>query len=257
MEHDEILEDNWEAKESEWLPYPKNDVLSTAFSYARYAKGMEDLTGFGMKNSLTLLNLANKNFNNLGGENDEAIYTYNDEFMRRFVEQSIKGGRCSALNQYSISNISDEVFNNISKELNVNAKVCEILEKYFEYTKKHRKRIENDYDSHFNDYRDNDEEKRTEQVTKEINKLPIHKKIQKLDVNNDVMMDYDGNSLYHSAIWDENSVYPKIQTGFAFKPYWNDICVEAFNNQTFNQNINESTKLRLKYYNPPNNIFQH
>ena len=109
-------------------------MLSTAFFYARYSKGMEKLTGFGMKNSLPLPSLANKYFNSLRDENDEPIYTYNDEFMRHFVRQSIKGGRCSALNQYYESNISQEVFNIISKELNVNGKdnVCEIINKYFE-----------------------------------------------------------------------------------------------------------------------------
>ena len=63
LEHDEIFEDKWEKKENEWLPYLKNDVLSTAFSYARYSKGMEEITGFGMKNSLTLPVLVNKYFN--------------------------------------------------------------------------------------------------------------------------------------------------------------------------------------------------
>ena len=33
LEHDEIFEDNWEEKENQRLPYLKNDVLSTAFSY--------------------------------------------------------------------------------------------------------------------------------------------------------------------------------------------------------------------------------
>ena len=42
---------------------------------------MGELTGFGMKNSLTLPALANKNFNSLRDENDEPIYTYNHEFM--------------------------------------------------------------------------------------------------------------------------------------------------------------------------------
>ena len=32
IEHNEIHEDKWEEKENECLPYPKNDVLSTAFS---------------------------------------------------------------------------------------------------------------------------------------------------------------------------------------------------------------------------------
>ena len=70
---------------------------------------MKELTAFGTKNSLTLPSLAIEYFNNLKDENDEPIYTYNDEFMRHFVRQSIKGKRCSALNQYYKSNISDEV----------------------------------------------------------------------------------------------------------------------------------------------------
>ena len=92
---------------------------------------MEELTGFGMKNCLTLPSLANKYFNSLRDENDEPIYTYNDEFMKHFVRKSIKGGRCSTLNQYYKSNISKEVFNIISKELNVNDNdnVCEIIDK--------------------------------------------------------------------------------------------------------------------------------
>ena len=183
LEHDEIFEDNWEEKENEWLPYLKNDVLSTAFSYARYSKGMEELTGFGMKNCLTLPSLANKYFNSLRDESDEPIYTYNDEFMRHFVRPSIKGGRCSALNQCYKSNISKEVFNIISKELNIdddnNENVCEIIDIYFEYTNEKRKIIEDEYDSNFKDYRDIDEEERTEHINKELSKLPIHKKLQK------------------------------------------------------------------------------
>ena len=85
MDHDEIYEDTRKDKEHEWLPYLKNDVMSTAFSYARYAKDLEELTGFGMKNSLILPSLAKKHFNSLRDENDEPIYTYNDEYMRYFV----------------------------------------------------------------------------------------------------------------------------------------------------------------------------
>ena len=258
LEHDESFEDNWEEKENQWLPYLKNDVLSTAFSYARYSKGMEELTGFGMKNSLTLPSLANKYFNSLRDENDEPIYTYTDPFMRHFVRQSIKGGRCSALNQYNKSNTSQEVFNIISKELGItdNDNVCEIIDKYFEYTYKQRKIIEEESDSKFKDYRDIDVEERTEHINKELNKLPIHKKLQKLN-HNDVMMDFDATSLYPSAMWDQNSVYLKIEIGFAFKPHMNNVYVEAFNDQTFNQDGDESAIFRIKYYNPPNLIFQH
>ena len=129
LEHDEIHEDNWEEKENEWLLYLKNDVLSTAFSYARYSKGMEELTGFEMKNSSTLSSLANKYSNSLRDENDEPIYTYNDEYMRHFIRKIIKFGRCASYNQYYKSSTSDEVFNIISQQLNVKVNLCEILDK--------------------------------------------------------------------------------------------------------------------------------
>ena len=59
VKHDEIYEDTWEDKENGWLPYLKNDVLSIDFSCARYSKGMEELTGFALKNILTVPSLAN------------------------------------------------------------------------------------------------------------------------------------------------------------------------------------------------------
>ena len=58
-------------------------------------------------------------------------------------------------------------------------------------------------------------------------------------------------------MWDKNSVYPKTETGFAFKPHMNDVYVEAFNNQTSNQDGNESATLKLEDYNPTNLIFQY
>ena len=52
------------------------------------------------------------------------------------------------------------------------------------------------------------------------------------------MMDFDGNTLYPSAMWDENSLFPKIESGFAFAPHKNDVYVEAFNDQTFSEDGN-------------------
>ena len=82
MEHNGIYEDTWEDKENEWIAYLKNDVLSTASSYARSSKVLENLTGFRMKNLTTLPSLANMYFNSLREESDEPIYTYIDENMR-------------------------------------------------------------------------------------------------------------------------------------------------------------------------------
>ena len=53
MNHDEVYSDTWRDKKSEWLDYVKNDVLCTAFSYARFTEAMEEITGFGKKNCLS------------------------------------------------------------------------------------------------------------------------------------------------------------------------------------------------------------
>ena len=70
IDHDEIMKTHGKGK-NEWLPYLKNDVLSTALCYSRFSKAMEELTGFGLKNSLLLPSIANTYFNCLRDEHDE------------------------------------------------------------------------------------------------------------------------------------------------------------------------------------------
>ena len=55
-------------------------------------------------------------------------------------------------------------------------------------------------------------------------------------------MDFDANSVYPSAMWDENSVFPEIKIYLTFKPHMNDGYVEAFYDQTFVHGGNESAK---------------
>ena len=101
MEHDEIYEETWEDRDEEKLPYIKNDVVSTAFCYARYTRGMEEFTKFGMKNSLTLPSLSNKKFISLRDDSDDqAIYTNSDQFMGKFLRDSFKSGKCCAFNHH-------------------------------------------------------------------------------------------------------------------------------------------------------------
>ena len=60
------------------------------------------------------------------------------------------------------------------QKLGVDGNICEILNNLFEYTIKHRKIIEDDYGSQFEDYRDNDQEKRTKYSDNKLSKRPIH-----------------------------------------------------------------------------------
>ena len=56
--------------------------LATAFGYTRYSEGMKKITGFGMKNRLTLPSLGEKKFKSLKDESDEPIYTHKDKNLR-------------------------------------------------------------------------------------------------------------------------------------------------------------------------------
>ena len=120
MDHAEINSNNYKDKKDEWLDYVKIDVLCTVFSYARYSKAKDDITGFSMKDSLSLPELGWKYFNSLGTEEDEPVYTYNDKYMRWFVRQSIKVGRVCTFNQCYKSKNCDDILQIISEELNVN-----------------------------------------------------------------------------------------------------------------------------------------
>ena len=53
---------------------------------------------------------------------------------------------------------------------------------------------------------------------------------------------------------DQNSIYPRIETGYAFTENMNDELVEKFNTGNFNQG---SAVLKIRYYNPLNLIVQH
>ena len=55
-------------------------------------------------------------------------------------------------------------------------------------------------------------------------------------------------------MWDEKSIYLKIETDYAYTKDMNDELVEKFKNQTFTKG---SAILKIKYYNPKNLLVQH
>ena len=86
--------------------------------------------------------------------------------------------------------------------------------------------------------------------------LPIHEQLSKSDLNN-TQMDFAATSLVPSAIWDKDSVYPKIQSGNKFELHMNDVFVNDFIDQTFNRDGIISAVSKIKFYSPPHPIFQH
>ena len=61
------------------------------FFYARFCTLMEEITGFSMEDSLSAPKLGWKYFNSSRKEEDEPVYTYDDEYMRYLKRQSKKG----------------------------------------------------------------------------------------------------------------------------------------------------------------------
>ena len=114
-------------------------------------------------------------------------------------------------------------------------------------------KIFEEYETKFNDYRDEDEEEKENFINEKLSKLPIHHLIKQIKVD-DLLWDFDAVSLYPAAMWDENSIYPRIETGYAFTEDMNDQLAQKFNNGNFNQG---SAILKIKYYNPKKLIVQH
>ena len=166
-----------------------------------------------------------------------------------FVRQSIKKGRVCAFNQCCKS----KILQIISKELCVKGNDYEIIEEYLKFKNKHLKIFETEYETQFNDYRDEDEDEKAKFINKNLSQLPIHQLVKQVKID-EILWDFDAVSLYPSANWDKKSIYPRIETGYAFTRDMNDELVENFNTGSFNQG---SAILGIKYYNPKNLIVQH
>ena len=91
---------------------------------------MKEITGFSLKDCLRLPGLRFKYFNRLRTDQDEPIYTYNDNYMRWFIRQAAYGGRVCAFNQYYKSKVCDDIMHTISKELNFKANIYDKIEAF-------------------------------------------------------------------------------------------------------------------------------
>ena len=122
--------------------------------------------------------------------------------MRFFVKQSIKGGRCTDFIQHYKSILSDNVFSFISKDLYIIGNICEILDKYFEFSNEYENLYAEELDSNYDDYRDFNQKKRTENIANKLDMLAVHKQLTKLNSNN-TQMDFGATSLIPSAMCDK------------------------------------------------------
>ena len=90
-------------------------------------------------------------------------------------------------------------------------------------------------------------------VNAKFSKHRFHKFLKQIKINESIW-DFDAVSLYSSAMWDEKSIRPCLETGYAFTKDMNDNLVEKFNNGNFNQGI---ANFENRYRNPPKLFVQH
>ena len=121
------------------------------------------------------------------------------------------------------------------------------------YKKKYYDLYKKEYESQFNDYRLENEEDKEKIINEKLSQLSIHKLLKQIELAH-LLWDFDAVSLYPSAMWDEKSIYPRIETGYAYTRDMNDELVNKFNSGNFSQG---SAILKIKYFNSKNLIVQH
>ena len=101
-----------------------------------------------------------------------------------------------------------------------------------EYKNKYLKFYEKQYESKFNDHRDEDVEEKEKYINEKLSQLRIHQLIKQVNID-ELLWDFDAVSLYPSAMYDANSIYPRIEIGYAFTENMNDELVKKFNTGSF------------------------
>ena len=71
----------------------------------------------------------------------------------------------------------------------------------------------------FGDNTDENIEEKEKYISQKISELPIHQLISQIKII-ELLWDFDCVSLYPSVMWDKNSIYSKIETGYVFKNIW-------------------------------------
>ena len=162
---------------------------------------MEAITGFSMKDCLSLPGLGWKCFNYFRTEEDEPIYTYIDKNMRYFVRHLIKGGRVCAFNQYYKSRIIDVILKVISEKLNDKGNTSDLIEAYLKYKNQQLKIFEKEYEKQFDEYRNINVEEKEKYINEKLSQLPAHQLIKQIKLD-ELLWDSEAVSLYPSAMWD-------------------------------------------------------
>ena len=214
----------WENHSKEVSTYIKKvfdlkDNLSRVKSFTYYLKS----------NDTKLKQAVIKKFNNIF-----TIYSHTDPFIRKWMRKSVKGGRVYATRQTFESNKYKDILRIIKDNINEND-----LEEQYE--------LRNDINN-FTEYDIMDIYMKFNQEKKET----IANKLKEISLN-DVLMAFDGNSLYPSAMIDEHSYFPKVESARLMKSDEAKKIKDQFNTNTFKK----SGIFQIEYENDSKQFLQH
>ena len=102
------------------------------------------------------------------------------------------------------------------------------------YKKTHYEMFEKEYENKFDDYRNEDVDEKENYINEKLSNLRLHKLIQRIELIH-LLWDFDAVSFHPSAIWDEKSIYLRIETSSTYQSVMNDEFVEKINTGNFNK----------------------
>ena len=138
--------------------------------------------------------------------------------MRWFVRQSTKRGKVCSYNQYEHSKSFDNVLKCLANELNgdiESSTTYDIIEKFLYYTDQQKKIYAKESKGQIQDYRGIVIDEKHSNMNEKSSDLPVQQKLSQYDLS-DLLIIFVATSLSSSAKWDDKSIYPKIETVYAF-----------------------------------------
>ena len=178
IEHSVINKNNFVELRHIWEPYLISDVLCLAFIYARHSMEMQKMSGFGIKDCLTEASLRWKCFGKYNKFKE--FYTFNDKYVRSFIRNSLKGGKCGAFNKYFESNQFDEIMSTIKKHLKINDnEIANIIDESLKYINTKRDQYTLEFENGEKDYRKINKKELDKFLERKLGDINISKELQK------------------------------------------------------------------------------
>ena len=129
------------------------------------------------------------------------------------------------------------------KEKKFKCNLCTFIDDCINILTEFEKPYEKQFGSKYEICRDNNQNETIRYFGIKLKILPIHERLSKLH-SKKIQMNFDGTSFHLSAMWDETSVYPKIEPRNSFTTHVNKNFVNAFHIKTFSQDGNESAMFK-------------